>query len=76
MPRTPIVRYTDTGALVDRATLARLLGRSVRTIREHCRPAEHKGIRPLYDARECAVILAAVPQRRRGVRPTPVGRSC
>lgn len=72
MTRPPIVRYTEGRALVDRATLARLLGRSVRTIREHCRPVDRQGIRPLYDARECAVILAAVPQRHGRAPQTPV----
>ncbi|SDZ51428.1 hypothetical protein SAMN05216215_108730 [Saccharopolyspora shandongensis] len=65
MTRPPIVRYRDGRALVDRATLVRLTGRSERTIREHCPVVGRDGIRPLYDARQCGVILAAVPKRNR-----------
>lgn len=65
MPRPPIVRYTGGRALVDRKTLARLSGRCERTIREHCPVAHRDGIRPLYDAQQCAVILAGIPQRKR-----------
>ncbi|WP_263251618.1 hypothetical protein [Saccharopolyspora rosea] len=63
--RPPIVRYRDGRALVDRITLAKLSGRSARTIREHCPVVDRDGIRPLYDAQQCAVILAAIPQRNR-----------
>lgn len=70
MSRPPIVRYRDGRALVDRATLARLTGRSERTIREHCPVADRDGIRPLYDAQQCGVILAAVPRRNRVLKLT------
>lgn len=63
--RPPLVRYTDAGALVDRATLARLTGRSAHTIRGACPVAEYRGIRPLYDARQCAEILAGKATRNR-----------
>lgn len=63
--RGHVVRYQNGRALVDRGTLARLLGRSVHTIRARCTPAATVQGRPVYDADECARILAAIPTRRR-----------
>ena len=64
--RPSIVRYRDGRALVDRATLARLSGRSVHTIRGACPVADRDRTgRPLYDAQHCAQILAAVRTRKR-----------
>ncbi|GAA2772876.1 hypothetical protein GCM10010470_00500 [Saccharopolyspora taberi] len=68
--RPPLVRYTGTGALVDRATLARLTGRSFNTIRAMCPVAKREGIRPLYDAQVCAAILADKATRNRQLVPT------
>ncbi|MGW1678519.1 hypothetical protein [Saccharopolyspora sp. NPDC002376] len=70
----PIVHYTDRSALVDRATLARLLGRSVHTIRAACTVADRsKDGRPLYDAKACAEQLARVATRNRQPKLTIVG---
>ncbi|MGW5645048.1 hypothetical protein ACWEV3_40905 [Saccharopolyspora sp. NPDC003752] len=70
----PIVRYTNRGALVDRATLARLLGRSVHTIRAACTVVDRdKDGRPLYDAKTCAEQLAKVATRNRQPKLTAVG---
>ena len=68
--RPPLVRYTDAGALVDRATLARLTGRSFNTIRALCPVAKREGIRPLYDAQVCAAILAGKATRNRQLAST------
>ncbi|MEV0085246.1 hypothetical protein [Saccharopolyspora sp. NPDC050642] len=65
--RTPIVRYTNGRTLVDRASLARLTGRSVHTIRGACPIADRDRStgRPLYDAQQCAQILALTATRAR-----------
>lgn len=65
----PIVRYRDGRALVDRVSLARLSGRSVHTIRGACPVADRDRTgRPLYDAQQCAQILAAIPTRKSGTQ--------
>ncbi|MCA1195119.1 hypothetical protein [Saccharopolyspora sp. 6V] len=72
MSRPPIVRFADGRALVDRASLARLTGRSVNTIRGTCPVADRDRTgRPLYDAQQCAVILATKPQRKQHPKLTP-----
>ncbi|RKT85615.1 hypothetical protein SAMN05421805_12782 [Saccharopolyspora antimicrobica] len=70
MTRPPIVRYRDGRTLLDRASLARLSGRSVHTIRGACPVADRDRStgRPLYDAQQCAQILAAIPTRQSGTR--------
>ncbi|MGW1679376.1 hypothetical protein [Saccharopolyspora sp. NPDC002376] len=74
MTHPPIVRYRDGRALVDRGSLARLSGRSVHTIRQSCPVADRtRDDRPLYDAEQCRVILAAIPTRNRQPALTPVG---
>ncbi|SDZ55319.1 hypothetical protein SAMN05216215_109719 [Saccharopolyspora shandongensis] len=67
MTRPPIVRYRDGRALVDRSSLAKLTGRSVHTIRGTCPIADRDRStgRPLYDAQQCAQILATIPARDR-----------
>ncbi|MEV5538490.1 hypothetical protein AB0L13_16665 [Saccharopolyspora shandongensis] len=71
MTRPPIVHYRDGRTLVDRKTLARLLGRSVHTIRKRCPVVDRddQSGRPLHDAQQCAAILGQVQtrQRRTGV---------
>ena len=72
MTPSPIVRYTDGRALVDRRTLARLSGRSVHTIRARCPVTQHHDGRALYDAEQCRQILAEITPRRRQAKLTPV----
>ncbi|GAA4871769.1 hypothetical protein [Saccharopolyspora cebuensis] len=72
MTRPPIVRRTGDRLLVDRASLAKLTGRSARTIRGACPvAARDRSGRPLYDAEQCGQILAAT--RRRHPRLTDAG---
>jgi hypothetical protein len=63
----PIIIYRDQGRapLVDRQTLALVLGRSVHTIRLRCPVAEHRGGRALYDLDQAEAVLNAIPTRRR-----------
>jgi hypothetical protein len=70
-----LVVRTDDAVLVDRATLAAPVGRSVHTIRARCPIAGHQvddrgRRRALYDLDQCEATLAAVPLRRR-TPPTP-----
>ncbi|MGP4019969.1 hypothetical protein [Saccharopolyspora sp. 5N708] len=71
--RGPIVRYLADGrALVDRASLATLTGRSPHTIRARCPIAGHADDgRALYDAEQCAATLATIPTRKRRPQLTP-----
>ncbi|PKW14135.1 hypothetical protein A8926_1728 [Saccharopolyspora spinosa] len=66
--RPPIARYRDGRALVDRASLARLTGRSVHTIRRACPIADRDRStgRPLYDTQQCNTILNSIPTRKSG----------
>lgn len=73
MTRTPVVLYRGGRALVDRASLARLFGRSEHTIRLRCPVAKHHQGRALYDVEQCHVILAAIPVRNRRPALRPVG---
>ncbi|MER7078145.1 MULTISPECIES: hypothetical protein [Bacteria] len=64
MSRPPIVRRVNGRTLVDRSSLARLTGRSVHTIRGACPVADRDRTgRPLYDAQQCAQILATTTRR-------------
>jgi hypothetical protein len=65
----------DGRILVDRATLAALVGRSVNTIRARC-PIDRHGIddagrlRAMYDLDQCEALLGSIrlwPAARRGV---------
>ncbi|MGW1680537.1 hypothetical protein [Saccharopolyspora sp. NPDC002376] len=62
------MRYRDGHTLVDRASLARLTGRSVHTIRGACPIADRDRStgRPLYDAQQCGAILGSIPTRKTG----------
>lgn len=58
-----IVDYRDGIMLVDRQTFARLVSRSVHTIRLRCPVVEYQQGKAMYDAFKCEEILAMIPQR-------------
>lgn len=60
-----VVVYRDGGALVDRQTLAKLIGRSEETIRRRCVVAEYRHGKALYDLDAAEETLNRIPTRRR-----------
>lgn len=60
-----IVEHHNGRAYVDRRTLARLLGRSVHTIRARCTVQWHTNGRAMYDAEACERVLSDIPTRDR-----------
>ena len=60
-----VVVYRETGALLDRQTLALLTGRSEETIRRRCAVVEYRDGKALYDLDAAEEVLNRTPARRR-----------